>query len=225
MKILFIEDNLRLSELIKKNLETDKFVVDVANTLEDAQNNLTSYNYDLIILDLNLPDGSGDDFLIKIRKKKYKIPVIILTANNNFDVKIKNLNLGADDFLTKPFKHEELVARIHAILRRPRDLSSNIFKKGNTEFDSNSGELIINNKEVKISKKEIILLEILSNKFSKTVTKSEIENKMYDNNKEISSNPIEVTLFRLRKNLEKNKSNLVINNLKGIGYRLVNAKK
>ena len=225
MKILFIEDNLRLSELIKKNLETDKFVVDVANTLEDAQNNLTSYDYDLIILDLNLPDGSGDDFLIKIRKKKYKIPVIILTANNNFDVKIKNLNLGADDFLTKPFKHEELVARIHAILRRPIEFSSNIFEKGNVKFNSNSGEMLINNKDIKLSKKEILLFEILSNKYSKTVTKSEIENKMYDNNKEISSNPIEVTLFRLRKNLEKNKSNLVINNLKGIGYRLVNAKK
>ena len=225
MKILFIEDNLRLSELIKKNLETDKFIVDVANTLEDAQNNLTSYNYDLIILDLNLPDGSGEDFLIKIRKKKYKIPVIILTANNNFDVKIKNLNLGADDFLTKPFKHEELVARIHAILRRPIEFSSNIFEKGNVKFNSNSGEMLINNKDIKLSKKEILLFEILSNKFSKTVTKSEIENKMYDNNKEISANPIEVALFRLRKNLEKNKSNLVINNLKGIGYRLVNAKK
>ena len=225
MKILFIEDNLRLSELIKKNLETDKFIVDVANTLEDAQNNLASYNYDLIILDLNLPDGSGEGFLIKIRKKKYKIPVIILTANNNFDVKIKNLNLGADDFLTKPFKHEELVARIHAILRRPIEFSSNIFEKGNVKFNSNSGEMLINNKDIKLSKKEILLFEILSNKFSKTVTKSEIENKMYDNNKEISSNPIEVTLFRLRKNLEKNKSNLVINNLKGIGYRLVNEKK
>jgi DNA-binding response OmpR family regulator len=225
MKILFIEDNLRLSELIKKNLETDKFVVDVANTLEDAQNNLTSYDYDLIILDLNLPDGSGEDFLIKIRKKKYKIPVIILTANNNFDVKIKNLNLGADDFLTKPFKHEELVARIHAILRRPIEFSSNIFEKGNVKFNSNSGEMLINNKDIKLSKKEILLFEILSNKFSKTVTKSEIENKIYDNNKEISANPIEVALFRLRKNLEKNKSNLVINNLKGIGYRLVNAKK
>ena len=225
MKILFIEDNLRLSELIKKNLETDKFIVDVANTLEDAQNNLTSYNYDLIILDLNLPDGSGEDFLIKIRKKKYKIPVIILTANSNFDVKIKNLNLGADDFLTKPFKHEELVARIHAILRRPIEFSSNIFEKGNVKFNNNSGEMLINNKDIKLSKKEILLFEILSNKFSKTVTKSEIENKMYDNNKEISSNPIEVTLFRLRKNLEKNKSNLVINNLKGIGYRLVNEKK
>ena len=225
MKILFIEDNLRLSELIKKNLETDKFIVDVANTLEDAQNNLASYNYDLIILDLNLPDGSGEDFLIKIRKKKYKIPVIILTANSNFDVKIKNLNLGADDFLTKPFKHEELVARIHAILRRPIEFSSNIFEKGNVKFNSNSGEMLINNKDIKLSKKEILLFEILSNKFSKTVTKSEIENKIYDNNKEISANPIEVTLFRLRKNLEKNKSNLVINNLKGIGYRLVNAKK
>ena len=225
MKILFIEDNKRLSELIKKNLEADKFVVDVASTLEEAEVSLKNFGYDIIILDLNLPDGNGGEFLIKIRKKNYKIPVIILTANNNFDIRIKNLNLGADDFLTKPFKHEELVARIHAILRRPRDLSSNIFEKGNVKFNNNSGEMLINNKDIKLSKKEILLFEILSNKYSKTVTKSEIENKMYDNNKEISSNPIEVTLFRLRKNLEKNKSNLVINNLKGIGYRLVNAKK
>jgi len=224
MKILLVEDNPRLSELVKKNLEKDNFVVDIANNLVEADSSLSTNQFDLIILDLNLPDGNGEEYLKKLRKKKNKIPVIILTANNNFDTKINNLNIGADDYLTKPFKHEELVARIHAILRRPRELSSSIFKKGNIEFDSSSGELTINNKEVKISKKEILLLEILSNKFSKTVTKSEIENKLYDNNKEFSANPIEVTLFRLRKNLEKNKSNLVINNLKGVGYRLVNAK-
>ena len=166
----------------------------------------------------------SDPSLNKLRKKRNKIPVIILTANNNFDTKIKNLNIGADDFLTKPFKHEELVARIHAILRRPKELNESIFQKGNIKFNNNTGELLINNKEVKISKKAVLLFEILSNKFSKTVTKSEIEDKLYDHDKEISSNPIEVTLFRLRKNLEKNKSNLIINNLKGIGYRLVNAK-
>jgi DNA-binding response OmpR family regulator len=224
MKILLVEDNARLSELVKKNLEKDNFVVDIASNLIEADVSLTTYQFDLIILDLNLPDGNGEEYLNKLRKKKNKIPVIILTANNNFDTKIKNLNIGADDFLTKPFKHEELVARIHAILRRPKELNESIFQKGNIKFNNNTGELLINNKEVKISKKEVLLFEILSNKFSKTVTKSEIEDKLYDHDKEISSNPIEVTLFRLRKNLEKNKSNLIINNLKGIGYRLVNAK-
>jgi CheY-like chemotaxis protein len=114
MKILLVEDNVRLSELVKKNLEKDHFVVDIASNLVDADVSLSTYQFDLIILDLNLPDGNGEEYLNKLRKKKNKIPVIILTANNNFDTKIKNLNIGADDFLTKPFKHEELVARIHA---------------------------------------------------------------------------------------------------------------
>src|SRR6056300_1909846 len=114
MKILLVEDNARLSELVKKNLEKDNFVVDIASNLVEADVSLSTYQFDLIILDLNLPDGNGEEYLNKLRKKKNKIPVIILTANNNFDTKIKNLNIGADDFLTKPFKHEELVARIHA---------------------------------------------------------------------------------------------------------------
>ena len=118
MKILLIEDNLRLAELVKHNLERDNFIVDIANTIADAKAIVSTYKYDLLILDLNLPDGNGEKFLTELRKKKVKIPVIILTANTNFDTKINNLNIGADDFLTKPVKHEELVARIKAILRR-----------------------------------------------------------------------------------------------------------
>ena len=158
MKILLVEDNARLSELVKKNLEKDNFVVDIASNLIEADVSLTTYQFDLIILDLNLPDGNGEEYLNKLRKKKNKIPVIILTANNNFDTKIKNLNIGADDFLTKPFKHEELVARIHAILRRPKELNESIFEKGNIKFNNNTGELLINNKEVKISKKRSVII-------------------------------------------------------------------
>ena len=98
MKILLVEDNARLSELVKKNLEKDHFVVDIASNLVEADVSLSTYQFDLIILDLNLPDGNGEEYLNKLRKKKNKIPVIILTANNNFDTKIKNLNIGADDF-------------------------------------------------------------------------------------------------------------------------------
>ncbi len=225
MKILLIEDNLRLAELVKHNLERDNFIVDIANTIADAKAIVSTYKYDLLILDLNLPDGNGEKFLTELRKKKVKIPVIILTANTNFDTKINNLNIGADDFLTKPVKHEELVARIKAILRRPIVMTEKIFKENNLKFNFNTLELIINKKIIKLSKKENQLFEILVKKFNKLVTKDQIENQIYDYDKEISANPIEVTLFRLRKKLEQEKSLLYIKNLKGMGYKLTNEKK
>ena len=97
------------------------FVTDITKDIEEAVHNLKSYSYDAIVLDLNLPDGNGMSFLKQIRDKKNQIPVIILTANIDFNNKIKGLNIGADDYLTKPFKHEELVARLKAILRRPNE--------------------------------------------------------------------------------------------------------
>ena len=218
MKILLVEDNVRLSELVKKNLIKSGFVTDIAKDIEEAVHNLKSYSYDAIVLDLNLPDGNGMSFLKQIRDKKNQIPVIILTANIDFNNKIKGLNIGADDYLTKPFKHEELVARIKAILRRPNDYLEQKINIKNVSFDTDNYQLKINDIIVKIAKKESIILEILLKKYNKTVTKNVLLDKSYEIDKEINSNSLEVSLHRLRKILEKSESALEIKNLRGIGY-------
>ena len=218
MKILLVEDNVRLSELVKKNLIKSGFVTDIAKDIEEAVHNLKSYSYDAIVLDLNLPDGNGMSFLKQIRDKKNQIPVIILTANIDFNNKIKGLNIGADDYLTKPFKHEELVARLKAILRRPNEYLEQKINIKNLNFDTDNYQLKINDIIVKIAKRESIILEILLKKYNKTVTKNELLDKGYEIDKEINSNSLEVSLHRLRKILEKSESALEIKNLRGIGY-------
>ena len=218
MKILLVEDNVRLSELVKKNLIKSGFVTDIAKDIEEAVHNLKNYSYDAIVLDLNLPDGNGMSLLKQIRDKKNQIPVIILTANIDFNNKIKGLNIGADDYLTKPFKHEELVARLKAILRRPNEYLEQKINIKNLNFDTNNYQLRINDIIVKIAKRESIILEILLKKYNKTVTKNELLDKGYEIDKEINSNSLEVSLHRLRKILEKSESALEIKNLRGIGY-------
>jgi len=218
MKILLVEDNVRLSELVKKNLIKSGFITDIAKDIEEAVHNLKSYNYDAIVLDLNLPDGNGMSLLKQIRDKKNQIPVIILTANIDFNNKIKGLNIGADDYLTKPFKHEELVARLKAILRRPNNYLEQKINIKNLSFDTDNYQLKINDIIVKIAKKESIILEILLKKYNKTVTKNMLLDKGYEIDKEINSNSLEVSLHRLRKILEKSESVLKIKNLRGIGY-------
>jgi len=218
MKILLVEDNVRLSELVKKNLIKSGFVTDIAKDIEEAVHNLKSYSYDAIVLDLNLPDGNGMSFLKQIRDKKNQIPVIILTANIDFNNKIKGLNIGADDYLTKPFKHEELVARLKAILRRPNEYLEQKINIKNLNFDTDNYQLKINDIIVKIAKRESIILEILLKKYNKTVTKNMLLDKGYEIDKEINSNSLEVSLHRLRKILEKSESVLKIKNLRGIGY-------
>jgi len=220
MKILLVEDNVRLSELVKKNLIKSGFVTDIAKDIEEAVHNLKSYSYDAIVLDLNLPDGNGMSFLKQIRDKKNQIPVIILTANIDFNNKIKGLNIGADDYLTKPFKHEELVARLKAILRRPNEYLEQKINIKNLNFDTDNYQLKINDIIVKIAKRESIILEILLKKYNKTVTKNELLDKGYEIDKEINSNSLEVSLHRLRKILEKSESALEIKNLRGIGYTI-----
>lgn len=220
MKILLIEDNARLAELTQKNLKNAGLVCDIAPTVSDAEHEIKTYKYDAAVLDINLPDGSGIDFLKKIRGEKNKLPVLILTANLDFDIKIEGLNLGADDFLTKPFKHEELIARLRAILRRPQDLKDQTIEIKNISFDTSNFELKVSGKQVAINKKESQLLEILLKKYDHVVNKSELEDKLYEIDRDIQSNSLEVALHRLRKVLDNAKSELVIQNVRGVGYKL-----
>ena len=221
MKILFVEDNARLAELTQKNLKNSGIVCDIASNLEDAKHQLKSFQYDAAVLDINLPDGNGLDFLKQIRKEKNQLPVIILTANLDFDIKIEGLDIGADDFLTKPFKIEELVARLRAVLRRPKNLQDKDIQIKNVLFNTSNFELKISGNNIDIHKKECQVLELLMKKYNQVVTKNELEDKLYQIDRDIQSNSLEVAIHRLRKVLEDGKSEISITNIRGVGYKLV----
>jgi len=220
MKILFVEDNARLAELTQKNLKNSGIVCDIASNLEDAKHQLKLFQYDAAVLDINLPDGNGLDFLKQIRKEKNQLPVIILTANLDFDIKIEGLDIGADDFLTKPFKIEELVARLRAILRRPKNLQDKNIQIKNVLFNTSNFELKISGNNIDIHKKECQVLELLMKKYNQVVTKNELEDKLYQIDRDIQSNSLEVAIHRLRKVLEDEKSEISITNIRGVGYKL-----
>jgi two-component system response regulator TctD len=220
MKVLLVEDNKRLGPLIQQNLKKDNFITDIALNLEEADECLKNFKYDLMLLDLNLPDGDGTQFLKRIRDRKEYLPVLILTANTLISSKIKGLEIGADDYVTKPFQHEELVARMRSILRRPQIQVSKIINVGNTDFNLETLEVKILNKPIKIAKREALILKTLVQKLSKLVTLNEIQDKNYPIDKDLSSNAIEVSIHRLRKILKKSNANLAIKNSRGIGYKL-----
>jgi DNA-binding response OmpR family regulator len=221
MKVLLVEDNKRLGPLIQQNLKKDNFITDIALNLEEADECLKNFKYDLMLLDLNLPDGDGIQFLKRIRDRKEYMPVLILTANALISSKIKGLEIGADDYVTKPFQHEELVARMRSILRRPQIQVSKIINVGNTDFNFETLEVKILNKPIKIAKREALILKTLVQKLSKLVTLNEIQDKNYAIDKDLSSNAIEVSIHRLRKILKKSNANLAIKNSRGIGYKLI----
>jgi DNA-binding response OmpR family regulator len=179
MKVLLVEDNKRLGPLIQQNLKKDNFITDIALNLEEADECLKNFKYDLMLLDLNLPDGDGTQFLKRIRDRKEYLPVLILTANTLISSKIKGLEIGADDYVTKPFQHEELVARMRSILRRPQIQVSKIINVGNTDFNLETLEVKILNKPIKIAKREALILKTLVQKLSKLVTLNEIQDKNY----------------------------------------------
>ncbi|MFM7988203.1 MAG: response regulator [Candidatus Fonsibacter sp.] len=221
MKVLLVEDNKRLGPFIQQNLKKDNFITDIALNLEEADECLKNFKYDLMLLDLNLPDGDGIQFLKRIRDRKEYLPVLILTANALISSKIKGLEIGADDYVTKPFQHEELVARMRSILRRPQIQVSKIINVGNTDFNFETLEVKILNKPIKIAKREALILKTLVQKLSKLVTLNEIQDKNYAIDKDLSSNAIEVSIHRLRKILKKSNANLAIKNSRGIGYKLI----
>jgi len=221
MKVLLVEDNKRLGPLIQQNLKKDNFITDIALNLEEADECLKNFKYDLMLLDLNLPDGDGIQFLQKVRDRKQYLPVLILTANALISSKIKGLEIGADDYVTKPFQHEELVARMRSILRRPQTQVNQITNVGNIDFNLDTLEIKILNQPVKMAKREALILKTLLQKFNKLVTLNEIQDKNYGIDKDLSSNAIEVSIHRLRKILKKTKANIEIKNSRGIGYKLI----
>ncbi len=220
MRLLLIEDHERFSKFVKDGLEKEGFTVDAFDTAGGGEDALATVQYEAVILDLGLPDSDGLTLLREWRERGDETPVLILTARDGIDERVKGLNSGGDDYLLKPFAMEELVARIRALLRRPGGLLGLVITAGNVSFDTTAREVRIDEKTISIPRRELGVLEHLMRRNGRVVPKDVLEDKIYGFGKEVSSNSVEVHVSRLRKRLAGAGANISVHTLRGVGYLL-----
>lgn len=220
MRLLLIEDHQRFAQFVNDGLEKEGFTIDTVDTAAAADSAITTVQYDAIILDLGLPDQDGLDLLKSWREDGNETPVLILTARDGIDERVRGLNSGGDDYLLKPFAMEELVARIRALLRRPGGVLGLVITAGNVSFDTTAREVQINEKTISIPRREMGVLEHLMRRTGRVVPKDVLEDKIYGFGKEVSSNSVEVHVSRLRKRLSGAGASISVHTLRGVGYLL-----
>ena len=218
MRFLLVEDNQNLAKAIVSRMEMSGHVIDHAEKLEDAAEFVATGEYDLILLDIMLPDGDGRAFLQQHRASDFDTPVIVLTARSQVSDRIGSLDLGADDYVTKPFDHAELEARCRAVLRRRAGNTRTAIEVGGIVFDPVAGHLIVRGEAVTLRNRELRLLELFLNAPGQIFSKSKLADRLFSYDDDVSENAIEVYIGRLRKHLEP--SSLRITTLRGLGYRL-----
>ena len=218
MKILLIEDDEVIGDAVKTSLEKADYLVEWAKNGLEGEIALTDQHFEAIILDLGLPKKGGLEILKNLRSKKIKFPVLIISANENFDNKILGLDLGADDYLAKPFNLQELHARLRVVIRRNNQSSDNMIEFGPLSFDIKQRACLIKGKELNLSKRELNLLEVFILKNNRSITKGALLEKLYGWDDEISENAIEGYIHRVRKKL--NPHGIEIVNRRGLGYSL-----
>ncbi|MCG7549167.1 response regulator transcription factor [Pseudoalteromonas sp. Of7M-16] len=220
MRILITEDNLQLAEFIQQALLQDGHAADIANCAKEMTSLLEGWQYDALVLDLGLPDTDGIDVIRHFRAQQNPIPILILTARGGVEDRIKGLDLGADDYLNKPFAIDELKARLRAILRRPVEYSGNILTRGNISLDSKARRVMVDNNNVNMGKTEVAILEYMIRHASLTVSKNAIYDAIYALGFEVTDNAIQVAMHRIRKKLEQAGASADIKTIRGIGYIL-----
>ena len=218
MKFLLIEDNQELSQAIATRMQLDGHVVDQAMSNAEAVAFSKTGDYDLILLDIMLPDGDGRDFLEHHRAGRKDTPVIVLTARSQVSDRVSMLDLGADDYMTKPFDHAELQARCRAVLRRRSGSAQTVIKVADVEFDPVAGHLSVAGESIALRNRELRLLELLINSPGTVFSKQKLFDRLFSYDDDVSENAIEVYIGRLRKHLDR--SALSITTLRGMGYRL-----
>ena len=218
MKFLLIEDSQDLANAIISRMRLDGHVIDHAAKLEDASAFVATGDYDLILLDIMLPDGDGRAFLKQNRANGMDTPVIVLTARSQVSDRIGSLDLGADDYVTKPFDHAELEARCRAVLRRKSGIAKTTVEIGGIVFDPLAGHLSVKGQPVTLRNRELRLLELFLNAPGRVFPKQKLSDRLFSYDDDVSENAIEVYVGRLRRHLEG--SDLKITTLRGLGYRL-----
>lgn len=220
MRLLLVEDDLILKDGLERCFIKSGYAVDVMTDGESANHLLSYQEYDVIILDLGLPKLSGFDVLKRLRNRGSKTPVLILTALEDTQNRVKGLDLGADDYLTKPFELAELEARVRALIRRGISGGGATISFGDLIFDTSNRQCSYKNDALSLSSRELALLELLMLKATKVVSKAKILEHLCSWDAEMSENAIEVNVSRLRKKL--NAFGIEIRTIRGLGYLLAN---
>lgn len=221
MKVLVIEDTPKLGAAIREAMTRAQFVNDLAPTIEEADTLLTTSTYDLILLDLSLPDGDGLDFLRRIRAARIHTPVIVLTARGGLNDRIAGLDDGADDYLVKPFELSEMVSRCRAVLRRPDRINVEPIRVGRLTFDQRSGLVTAEGYNTPLPRRESQLLSALMRRPGKVCTRTHLEDSLYEATAEVTPNALEASIYRLRTFLTAAEAGVEVRTVRGVGYVLV----
>lgn len=223
MKLLIIEDEASLQELMTATLKKEGYVVENAMDYNEAIDKLGGYNYDCVLLDLNLPGGNGLDILEHIKKKSNKLNVIIISARDSIDDKVRGLELGADDYLAKPFHLAELSARIRSVARRSRNDGELTYKAGNVVLEDVSQSLTVAGKEVSLLKKEFDILKYFLMRPGHTVDKAVLAEAVWGDHIDQSDDFqfVYAQMKNLRRKLSEAGADIEIKSIYGFGYKLL----
>jgi len=220
MRILLVEDEEKVSRFIIRGLKAEGYAVDAASDGKSGRDFLFSYSYDLVILDLNLPGLTGSDLLQHFRKSNTTVPVLILTARDGIADKVHNFELGADDYLTKPFSFAELLVRVKALLRRgPVDRSS-VLRVSDLELDRVAHQVKRQEKAIDLTSKEFSLLEYLMVNTGRVLSRTMIIEHVWDQSFEGLTNIVDVYIRQLRKKIDEAHETKLIRTVRGVGYSI-----
>jgi two-component system response regulator TctD len=225
MRLLVVEDNEELGELLCGALQAEAFGVDFAATAQEASEALSDTRYAAIVLDLGLPDRDGASLLRDLRGRRDNTPVLVLTARTDVQDRVKGLQIGADDYLIKPFALEELIARLRALLRRPGEMLGRVLEFGNLAMDTEGRQVYVGGRPETLSGQELSLLEVLMRRANRVVPKKYAEDQLFGVMSEVGGNAVEVAVHRLRKKLEAMEAQVEVHTVRGVGYLLAEARR
>ena len=220
MRILVIEDDPTVGQYVKRGLEEHRWAVDLMTDGEEGERRASSEAYDLIVLDMRLPGKSGLDVLQSLRAKGFERPVLVLTAQDAVDAKVTTLRAGADDYVTKPFAFEELLARVEALARRPRALASPVLRVGDLEIDQATREVRRSGVSIEVTPKEYTVLEYLARHAGRVMSRTLITEYAWGYHFDPGTNIVDVVINHLRKKVDAGHARKLITTVRGVGYVL-----
>ena len=220
MRILVVEDDHRIASAVKEGLEHESYAVDVASDGLEGYNMATSEEYDVILLDVMMPEMSGFEVCEKLRKQGYKMPILMLTAKSQDKDIVQGLDYGADDYLPKPFSFDVLLARVRALMRRPKESLGETIRVGDLELDPATKVVKRAGKEIRLSQKEYAILEYMMRNPNRVLSKNNIISHVWDFDADVLPNNVEVFINFLRNKVDKPFKKQLIHTVRGFGYQM-----